>query len=249
MKTNGNTILITGGATGIGLALSEALVREGNKVLICGRRQAKLAEVWERLPQIQTRSCDLSKREERESLCNWIKDNHPDTNILINNAGISKSINFTKGTAELLKGEDEIEVNLVAPIHLSACFAPLLAEKKEAAIINITSGLGFIPLADVPLYAASKAALHSFSISLRHQLKDTSIRVFEIVPPIVDTDLGKGTTDESILAPRGIPPSELAAATIEAFRKDEYEIIIGEARGLVEGSRKDFDRIFQALNN
>ena len=249
MKTTGNTILITGGATGIGLALTEAFVRASNKVLICGRRQAKLNEARKRLPQILTRSCDLSKIEDRESLYSWIKDYHPDLNILINNAGISKSIDFTIGTAELLKGEDEIEVNLVAPIHLSACFTPLLAEKIEAAIVNVTSGLGFIPLAGVPLYAASKAALHSFSISLRHQLKGTSIKVFEIVPPIVDTDLGKGTTEESILAPRGIPPSELAAATLEALRKDEYEIIIGEARGLVEGSRNDFDSIFQALNN
>jgi uncharacterized oxidoreductase len=249
MKTTSNTILITGGATGIGLALAEAFVREGNKVIICGRRQTKLDEAKERLPQIQARPCDLSKIGERESLCNWIKDNHPDLNILINNAGVSKSINFTKGTAELLRGEDEIEINLVAPVHLSALFAPLLAEKNEAAIVNVTSGLGFVPLAGVPLYAASKSALHSFSISLRHQLKDTSIKVFEIVPPIVDTDLGKDATDASVRQHIGIPPSEVATATIEAFQKDEYEIVIGEARRFVEGSKRDFDEIFQALNN
>ena len=249
MKTNGNTILITGGATGIGFALAEAFAKAGNKVLICGRRRAKLEEAREKLPRIQVRQCDLSQKEDRESFCNWVKDNYKDLNILVNNAGIQRAIDIRKGTAELLRGEDEVQVNLFAPIHLSAYFAPLLLEKKEAAIINVSSGLGFVPIAAMPVYCATKAGIHMFSVSLRHQLKGTSVKVFEIVPPAVDTELGKGTTRDSEQEYRGIPPSEVAIATMRALKNNEYEIVVGEAKDLVEGSRRAFEKTFQELNN
>jgi uncharacterized oxidoreductase len=249
MKTYGNTILITGGATGIGFGLAEAFVKGGNKVLICGRRKAKLEEAKGKLSQIQVRQCDLTLKEERQSLFNWVKDNHGDLNILVNNAGIAWSHDFKKGASELTGYELEIQTNLVAPIHLSACFIPLLIEKKEAAIINISSGGAFIPIVGVPIYCATKAALHSFSLSLRYQLKDTGVKVFEIVPPIVETELGEGTTDASIRGHKGILPSELAAAAIQAFKKNEFEIAIGMAKGFVEGSKKDFEKTFQDLNN
>ena len=157
MKTSGNTILITGGATGIGFALAEAFVKAGNKVLICGRRKARLEEAKEKLPQIQVRQCDLSRKEDRESLCNWVRDNYKDLNVLVNNAGIQRAIDLRKGTAELFGGEDEVQINLAAPIHLSAYFAPLLLKKKEAAIVNVSSGLGFVPIAAMPVYCATKA--------------------------------------------------------------------------------------------
>lgn len=249
MKTNGNTILITGGATGIGFALAEAFIKAGNKVLICGRRKARLEEAKGKLPQIQIRQCDLSQKEERESFCNWVRDNYKDLNILINNAGIQRAINLKKGTAELFEGEDEVQVNFIAPIQLSTYFAPLLLEKKEAAIVNVSSGLGFVPIAAMPVYCATKAGVHMFSVSLRHQLKGTSVKVFEIVPPAVDTELGKSTTGDSEQEYRGIPPSEVAVAAIKALKNDEYEIVIGEAKGLMEGSRKDFEKTFQELNN
>jgi uncharacterized oxidoreductase len=249
MKTEGNTILITGGATGIGFALAEAFVKAGNKVLICGRRKPKLEEARRKLPEIEVRQCDLSRKESRESLCNWVRDNYRDLNILINNAGIQRAINLRKGTAELFGDEDEIQVNFAASIHLSVFFAPLLLKKKEAAIVNVSSGLGFVPIAAMPIYCATKAGIHSFSVSLRHQLKGTPVKVFEIVPPAVDTELGKGTTGDSEQEYRGIPPSEVAEATIRALVKDEYEIIIGEAMGLVEGSRNDFRKTFQELNS
>jgi len=249
MKTNGNTILITGGATGIGFALAEAFAKAGNKVLICGRRRAKLEEAREKLARIQVRQCDLSQKEDRESFCNWVKDNYKDLNILVNNAGIQRAIDIRKGTAELLRGEDEVQVNLFAPIHLSAYFAPLLLEKKEAAIINVSSGLGFVPIAAMPVYCATKAGIHMFSVSLRHQLKGTSVKVFEIVPPAVDTELGKGTTGDSEQEYRGIAPSEVAVATMKSLKNNEYEIVVGEAKSLVEGSKKAFEKTFQELNN
>jgi uncharacterized oxidoreductase len=244
MKISGNSILITGGATGIGFALAKSFVKAGNKVLICGRRKNRLDEAKKKLPGLQVKQCDLSSKEERQSFCDWVKDNFKDMNILVNNAGIQRAIDFKKGTGELFGGEDEIQTNFAAPIHLSAYFAPLLMKKKEAAIINVSSGLGFVSIAFMPIYCATKAGVHSFSVSLRHQLKDTSVKVFEIVPPAVDTELGGGPGEY-----RGIPPSELAAEVMKSFKNDEYEIVVGEAKGLVEGMKKDFAKAFQELNN
>ncbi len=178
MKINGNTILITGGATGIGFALAQAFVRENNEVIICGRREQKLSEAKSKLPQIHTRVCDLSKEKEREALYNWVKSNFGDLNILVNNAGIQRMVDFKKGISNLSVGENEIDINLTAPIYLSAYFIQDLIKQKESAIINVSSGLAFVPIAFMPVYCATKAAIHSFSLSLRHQLKDTSIKVF-----------------------------------------------------------------------
>jgi uncharacterized oxidoreductase len=248
MKISDNKVLITGGATGIGYALAEAFIKAGNEVLICGRRENKLAEAQQKLPQLKTRRCDLSKKEEREALCNWVKENYPGVNIVVNNAGIQRFINFKKGTAELFGGEDEIQVNFAALVHLSAFFTLLLLKKKEAAIINVSSGLGFIPIAYMPVYCATKAGVHSFTVCLRHQLKDTPIKVFEIVPPAVDTELGKGTRGDSERH-YGIPASDVAAATMISLKKDEYEIVVGEAKGLVENSKKNFEKAFLQMNS
>ena len=248
MQINGNTILITGGATGIGFALASTLVNAGNKVIICGRRENKLKEAMHKLPQILTKVSDVSKEKEREALFVWAKNNYPSLNVLINNAGIQRMVNLKKGTKELFDGENEIETNLVAPINLSVYFIPWFLKKKETAIINVSSGLGFVPIAAMPVYCATKAAIHSFTVSLRHQLKDTSIKVFEIVPPAVDTELGKGTTSDESQEYRGVPPAEVAEATIKALANNEYEIIVGEAKGLVAGARTNPEQVFQNIN-
>ena len=249
MKTRGNTVLITGGATGIGFALAEAFSKAGGAVIICGRRENKLREAYAKLPLIGTLVCDVSKRRERESLYRWARENHPEINILINNAGIQKMVDLTRGARDLFRGEDEIATNFVAPVHLSALFVPLLSGQKAAAIINISSGLGFVPIAAMPVYCATKAAVHSFTVSLRHQLKDTSIRVFEIVPPMVDTDLGRDTTEEPQSGYRGIPPAQVATETLRALRRDEFEILVGEATDLVARSRSEPEKAFTEMNS
>lgn len=248
MKTTGNTILITGGGTGIGLAMTEAFVGAGNNVIICGRREQKLQEAKELLPDIHIKQCDVSKSEERDALYNWIKDNFNNLNILINNAGIQRMINLTQGNAELLDGEDEIDINFKAPVQLSALFVPLLAERDEAAIINISSGLGFVPIAFMPVYCATKAALHSFTVSLRHQLRNSSIKVFEVIPPTVDTELDKGARDKRGQADHGIPPTDVAIALLQGMENDEFEICVGRAQGLKAGSRENFEEIFNNMN-
>jgi len=249
MKTRGNTVLITGGATGIGFALANAFARAGNRVIICGRRKNKLAEASVRLPEIETLACDVAKKTERESLFRWVSKNHPELNVLVNNAGVQKMVDLTSGTRDLLAGENEIAINFAAPIHLSALFVPFLMRQKEAAIINVSSGLGFVPIAAMPVYCATKAGIHTFTVSLRHQLKDTSIKVFEVVPPMVDTELGKDTTEEPQSEYRGIPPAQVAAETLRSLRRDAFEILVGESADLVTRSRTEPEKAFAEMNN
>ena len=248
MKTKNNTILITGGATGIGLAVAEVFLKADNEVVICGRRKHRLLEAKSKLPQVHIKTCNVADAEDRKALFAWTTAHFPNVNILVNNAGIQRQIDFKKGTQDLLNGENEIETNLQAPIHLSALFIPHLMKQKEAAIVNISSGLGFIPIAAMPVYCATKAALHSFSWSLRHQLRETTINVFEIVPPTVDTELDQGARAQREQADRGIHPKEVAEATLRALEKDEFETAVGQAQFLRMGARTEPEQIFQTIN-
>jgi uncharacterized oxidoreductase len=248
MNMQGNTILITGGATGIGYALAEAFTKAGNKVLICGRRKNRLEGARNKIKQLEIMACDVSDAKGRKALFEWATRQHPDINILVNNAGIQRWTNVLEGPNEMLEEQDEINTNLAAPIHLSAYFAPFFEKRQQAAIFNVSSGLGFVPIAGMAVYCATKAALHSFTVSLRYQLKDTGVKVFEIIPPAVNTELGKNGSDGSPDDYPGIEPSELATAVIKAARKDQYEIAVGEAADLVSGSRHNFEKAFLDLN-
>lgn len=248
MKINGNTIVITGGATGIGFALAEELVKGGNEVIICGRRESLLKEAKRKLPQLHIKVCDVSQERQRKDLVSWVSSHFEDVNILVNNAGIQRLIDFTSGASNRNPDEDEIDINLKAPVRLSEMFIPLLMKRKQAAIVNVSSGLGFCPIAVMPVYCATKAALHSFTMSLRHQLRNTSIKVFEIIPPTVDTDLDKGARDRRGQKDRGIPATEVALAVIKALEKDEYEMAVGMAEGLRKGALSNPEQLFQRMN-
>jgi len=238
METRGNTILITGGATGIGLSLAETFMATGNEVIICGRRENRLDEVKAKWPQVHIRVCDVTKEEEREALFNWARDNFKDLNILVNNAGIQIPIDLRKGTEALIDDESEIETNLVAPIRLAAHFIPLLMTRKEAAIINVSSGLAFVPAPFVPIYCSTKAALHSFTVCLRQQLEKTSIKVFEVVPPAVVTKLHwRRTEGRPARGTNAIQPSEVAEATLKGLANDEYEIYAGWVKDFIARGR------------
>jgi uncharacterized oxidoreductase len=147
-----------------------------------------------------------------------------------------------------LDGEDEIGINFTAPVHLSALFIPHLLRQAESAIINVSSGLGFIPLTLVPVYCATKAAVHSFTLSLRHQLRHTKIKVFEIIPPTVDTELDLGARKKRQQDYRGIPPMEVVESALAGIGKDEFEIPIGQAQGLRSVISQEADQIFQHMN-
>jgi uncharacterized oxidoreductase len=243
MKITGNTILITGGATGIGLALAEAFLKEGNQVIICGRREKKLQEAQFKFPSLHVTVCDVSKHSARENLFKWVTKTFPNLNILINNAGIQKEVDLRKGAVDLLEDEDEIDINLKAPIHLSTRFIPHLSERKESAIVNITSGLAFTPLAIFPIYCATKAGLHSFSQSSRHQLRNTSIKVFEVAPPIVETELDRGARENREQENLVISPVEVAEAALNGMKEDQFEIVIGLAGKLHSAREKMFNVI------
>jgi uncharacterized oxidoreductase len=170
--------------------------------------------------------------------------NHPETNVLINNAGIQHSYNLMKPVdPDLVR--TECETNFIAPVHLCSLFIEQLHGKKNAAIINISSGLAFTPLAFMPVYCATKAALHSFSLSLRHQLLKTGIKIFEIAPPTVDTELDRGERDSRANSHRGIKPEEFAVEAIVAIKNDKFETGIGQAENL----RIKREEMFGMLNH
>jgi uncharacterized oxidoreductase len=253
MKISGNTILITGGATGIGFAMAEAFMEKGNEVITCSRNDDNLKKAQKDLPGLHIMRCDLSREQDLATLHDWIATSFPETNILVNNAGVQRVIDFRKGTEDLFRyresdGGDELDINLRPYIYLSAYFVPILMRMNEAAIVNVSSGLGFIPMAMTPVYSATKAAVHSFSVSLRHQLKGTSVKVFEVIPPIVDTELDGGARQERGQANLGIPPEEVAKAVLPAMEADQYEIAIGMAQGLRAGLMMNFDETFARIN-
>jgi uncharacterized oxidoreductase len=190
MQLRDNTVVITGGGTGIGYALAQRFAQAGSRVIICGRRAGILREAQEMCPQLETYQVNVEDNAERLRMFRELTDSYPDINILVNNAGIQ--IHPPRLVKEQVwqRHEQEISINLEAPLHLSMLFTPHLASKDRAAIVNITSGLAFVPLAFVPTYSATKAGLHSFTQSLRFQLKETSVEVYEVAPPAVDTDLG-----------------------------------------------------------
>ncbi|MEI6508744.1 MAG: SDR family NAD(P)-dependent oxidoreductase [Bacteroidota bacterium] len=231
MNIQQNTILITGGATGLGLALAEQFLINNNTVIICGRRKDKLEEAKLQFPLLHTRVCDVSKKEERIALIDWLFKNFQQTNVFINNAGIQNYMSLTKAI-NLDEVTNEIETNFTAPIHFANLLLPHFLGKQNSYIINITSGLAFSPLALVPVYCATKAALHSFTLSLRHQLKPTGIQVIEVAPPIVDTNLGGSGRNDNNITHRGITVNEFALETIIALQTNEVEIAVGQASNI-----------------
>jgi uncharacterized oxidoreductase len=250
LDINGNTVLITGGATGIGFALAQNFVSAGSEVIVCGRRKSKLQAAKKKLPTLHVRQCDVSLESERKSLLRWAAARFPHLNILINNAGIQRQVDFT--SPEVAKNpsrkDDEVTINLAASIRLCALFIPQLLKRKNAALVNVSSGLAFVPMAMMPIYCATKAATHSFTLSLRHQLRKTSIRVFEAVPPTTDTELDASFAGEQEQAYRGISPQEVARAIIEGMKEDREEILVGEAQGLYQASRQNPKDMFNRLN-
>ena len=253
MEIKGNTVLITGGATGIGLALAENLLEKGNHVIICGRRQDKLVEAQQQHPELHIKVCDVADDLSRNELLEWVKKNFGDLNLLINNAGIQRDIDFTKGTADLINGQSELKINLEAPIFLTALFIPFLVTKNNPAIVNITSGLGFIPATGMPIYSLTKAAMHSYSLTLRQQLAKVGIKVFEAIPPfILDSELnmeGRAKRFKGEIKIQAPSSAEFAAAVIKGLQENECEIGYGTSEEWRKASRADQDRIFEARNS
>lgn len=239
MKLSNNKILITGGASGIGLGLAERFLVENNTVIVCGRRENVLKELTEKHPEIITRQCDLISESAREELFQWISAEHSDLNVLVNNAGIQQWMNMTDEDF-FSRAKVEIATNIEAPIHLTSLFLKL---DSLDTILNVTSGLSFVPFTKVPVYSSTKAFFHSFTLSLRHLLKEKNIEVIEIIPPAINTDLGgKGLHD---FAP---PVSEFVEAVFEQLKAGKDEITFGLSEKMSSGNREDLQQIFAMLN-
>lgn len=187
MKLTGNTILITGGGSGIGRALAEKFHANGNKVIITGRNQSKLDEATSSNPGMESLVLDISDLDAILSFAKILKQNYADTNVVIHNAGIMETEKI--GETDISIAESQIVTNLLGPIRLNAALLPLLIAQPESTIMTVTSGLAFLPLSLNPTYSATKAAMHSYTQSLRYQLIGTSTKVIELVPPYVRTEL------------------------------------------------------------
>ncbi|GIO34412.1 MULTISPECIES: SDR family oxidoreductase [Paenibacillus] len=244
MKLSGNTILITGGGSGIGLAFAERFIKAGNKVIICGRREHVLQEAKEKFPNLITRVCDLDIESERIALFDWATANYPEVNVLVNNAGIQQRFNVLKSDAKQNWSyfRKEITTNIEAPFHLVMLFAPFFATKEEATIINVTSGLAFTPFAIAPIYSASKAALHSFTVSLRHQLSETSVEVIEVAPPAVNTNLGGAG-----LHVQGEPLDAFTDGIFKGLEEGQKEIGYGSSANRLRMSRDEIDQYVENM--
>ncbi|OUJ71934.1 SDR family oxidoreductase [Hymenobacter crusticola] len=245
MNLAGNTVLITGGGSGIGWAIAERFLKAGSNVVICGRRVEKLQEAQQQYPQLRTRACDLADEADRVALFEWVKSEVPQLNVLVNNAGIQRRLHLANDEqAQDWSGHrQEIATNLDAPIHLATLFIPLLREQQHPAIINVSSGLAFTPAAFAPVYSATKAALHSFTLSLRHQLALTGIQVIEIIPPAVNTDLGGAG-----LHTQGVPLNEFTDSVMQRVAAGELEVGYGTSEERRNASRQELDAFFKKMN-
>jgi uncharacterized oxidoreductase len=220
LKLTGNTIFITGGGSGIGRALAEALHNLGNKVIISGRRKERLEETIKANPGMSAVELNVQDPASIEAAAKQLIEEYPDVNVLINNAGIIQS-----DDAAGMIDEDvlisTVTTNLLGPIRLTSAFIEHLKSKEEAVVINTTSILGFVPLATTAVYSATKAALHTYTLSQRYMLKDTSVKVIEIVPPWVQSN-----NDE----PRAMPLTSFIDATIKILGTDTDEVLVEEAK-------------------
>jgi uncharacterized oxidoreductase len=239
MKLAGNKILITGGGTGIGLGLTERFIQENNTVIICGRRESALKEVAKKFPSVITKTCDLSNETDRIDLYHWISKNHSDLNVLVNNAGIQNWMSISDNDF-YQKANAEININILAPLHLTNLFMNL---KSLNTIINVTSGLAFVPFSKIPVYCATKAFLRSFTLSLRHSLKSTHIEVIEMIPPALNTDLGgKGIHDAHP------PVSEFVESVFKQMKEGKTELSFGMSEGRVKANNESIAEYFNRMN-
>ena len=220
MKTKDNYVLITGGTSGIGLSLAKKFYTNRNQVIVLGRNNEKLKDIKKEYSEMETIQADLSDLKELKNIVKL----YPEINILINNAGIQENYKFSDNTIPLENLTNEITVNLTAPLLLTKLYLPLLIKQPQSAIINVSSGLAIMPKESAPVYCALKSAMHNFSISLRWQLENTSVKLFEIIPPLVDTNMTKGR------GKRKLSPETLVQEFWRNFANDNYEMRIGKVK-------------------
>ncbi len=244
MELRSNTILVTGGGTGIGRGLAEAFHALGNQVIIAGRRREALDATTAANPGMASAVLDVQDPAGIRAFAQDLARNHPTLNVLVNNSGIMRAENLLAQPEDLADMEAIVATNLLGPLRLTAALLPLLRRQPRSTIMNVSSGLAFLPLALTPTYCATKAALHSWTESLRYQLRSTATEVLELIPPYVATDLMGGASD-----PRAMPLADFIKEVMEILATDAREICVENVKRLrfAEASGH-YAAIFQGLN-
>lgn len=231
MKMTGNTILITGGGSGIGRGLAEKFHALGNKVIIAGRNATRLEEVAAANPGMAMMALDIADGAGIEAFAKQVVTEHPALNVVINNAGVMTPEQIDADAATISVAEATVITNLLGPIRLSLALLPHLSQQAEATIMTVSSGLAFVPLAMTPTYSATKAAIHSWTMAMRHRLKDSNVRMVELAPPYVQTELMGG---QQAVDPHAMPLAEFLdeVMAILASNPDAEEVIVERCKPL-----------------
>lgn len=246
MNLSGNTIVITGGGSGFGRGLAEFFHALGNQVIVCGRRRHVLDETAAGNPGMKALEVDMRDPISIGAFAKRAIAEFPSINVLISNAGIMRRENLLEQQPDLADAEAMVATNLLGPIRLTAALLPHLQKQPHAAIINVSSGLAFVPMARTPTYCATKAALHSYSLSLRAQLQNTGIEVIELIPPYVATHLMDGFNN-----PRAMPLDKFIAEVMEILKRQPtpMEICVENVKTLrFAAETGNFDTIYARLN-
>ncbi len=248
MNPTGNTILITGGGSGIGRGLAEAFHKQGNQVIIAGRRRAALDETIAANPGMKSATLDIEDPADIKAFAAKVAADFPSLNVLINNAGIMKNENLAADPVDLATAESTITTNLLGPLRLTAALLPTLKKQPKATIVTVTSGLAFLPLAATPTYCATKAAIHSWTQSLRYQLRNTNIEVLELTPPYVQTEL---QGPQQATDPNAMPLADFVTECVPLFSNPPAsgELLVKRVEPLRWAEKTGaFDQIFSRLN-
>jgi uncharacterized oxidoreductase len=246
MHPTGNTILITGGGSGIGRGLAKALHALGNQVVIAGRRQQALDETTAANPGMKSIQLDIEDRTAIPAFAARVTAEFPALNVLFNNAGIMRTEKLLAQQPDLADAEATVATNLLGPIRLTAALLPHLLKQPRATVLNVSSGLAFVPLALTPTYCATKAAIHAYTQSLRYQLRQTKVEVLELIPPYVATNLMNGADD-----PHAMPLDKFLAETVEILKTQPTppEICVENVKPLrFAAEHNQFDGCFNGLN-
>ncbi len=250
MQMHANTIFVAGGTSGIGRGLAEAFYKLGNQVIISGRREDRLQDICAANPGMRYFVLDVRDSAAIRTVGRKIVAEFPSLNCVFNNAGVQRRLELAPGTLLDEEGlRDEINTNVLGVIRVAAEFIPHLTQQSNAVLVNVSSGLAFVPLARFPVYCAAKAAVHSFTLSLRHQLKGAGVKVIELIPPYVATELGGPRKTVGPGGPQPMPLPAFIAETMKELASGADEVAIGDAKNLVAAANSEtLKAIFAGMN-
>ncbi len=243
MQVSGKTVLITGGGSGIGFYIGKEFIKNGAKVIACGRTMVKLEQARAENPSLEIAECDITDEGQVKALLEHCDSKFGGIDVLVNNAGIFQVFNVTDSDTSLKHQLNEVDIDFNGAVRMVHYFLPNLLQKPEAAIVNVSSGLVFVPLSMAPGYSATKAAMHAWTRALRHQLAKTNVKVFELLPPVIDTDLVSDLKD----FPK-MPPQKLASVFLKSFKASKLEVTSGQSNQLKMMSRLAPNFIFNMIN-